>query len=232
VDGSPRELLEAALPELERAAQAKRVTALEEHDLQQALEATCGASSAAIPLKHWPQVAPLDLVIDARVGIELQWCQSGDGLAGCAWDIAKLATASAERKIAEAWLIAAAPAWHWDSRRPGVELLRREHAYVGDELVEDYEDWWRLWCNEITSRPTHLPQSFAVTEPGSLSARIGRVPFIFRFARIEVRKPTWNPHLCPHRWRDRICLPRPWDLDGSGGVGAQPVASAQARRHY
>jgi hypothetical protein len=231
VDGSPRELLEAALPGLERIAEAKRATELDEHDLQEALEAVSGASSVALPLKHWPQVGPFDLVVNERVGLELQWCQSGDGLAGCAWDIAKLATAIAERKLSEGWLIAAAPAWHWDTRRPGVELFR-VHTYVGDDLVEDYEDWWRLWCNEITTRPIHLPQSFALAEPGSLSARLGRVPFIFRFVRIDVLKPTWHAYVCPHRWRDRLCLPRPWDRDGSGGVVTVTAGQAEEQRYY
>jgi hypothetical protein len=217
VDGSPRELLEAALPALERVAETKRATSLDEHDLYDALAATAHASSVGIPLKHWPAADPIDLVLDEEVGVELQWCQSGDALAGCAWDIAKLATATAERKLSDGWIIAAAPAWHWDTRRPGVELFR-EHTYVGDELVEDYEDWFRLWCNELTTRPTHLPQSFSVSEPDSVSTRLGRVPFIFRFARIKVLKPTWNAYVCPHRWRDRLCLPRPWDPDGSGGV--------------
>ncbi len=215
--GSPLELLEAAVPGLERAAQEKRATALGEHDLQEALEQAAGAASARIELKHWPEVGPFDLLIDGRIAVELQFCQSGDGLAAIAWDVAKLACARAERKIEDGWIIAAAPSWHWDTRRPGVELIS-QHTYDGDELIEDYEDHWRLWCNEITSRPKHLPQTFAITEPGTLSARLGRVPFVFRFARIEVLKPTWHPYVCPHRWRGRMCLPRPWDPDGSGGV--------------
>jgi hypothetical protein len=218
VEGSPRELLEAALPELDRVAGEKGVSALDEHDLQQALASADNAAPGEIRLKHWPQASPIDLVID-EVGLELHLCQSGDGLATCAWDIAKLATVTAERKLADSWIIAGAPAWHWDTRRPGVELFR-EHTYVGDELVEAYETWWRLWCNELTTRPTHLPQSFAVSAPDSLATRLGRVPFIFRFARITVLKPTWNAYVCPHRWRDRFCLPRPWDPDGSGGVVA------------
>jgi hypothetical protein len=217
VVGSPRELLEAALPLLDRLAEDKRATALEEHDLQEALEQAAGAGSAVIALKHWPEVGPFDVVIDDRIAIELQFCQSGDGLAGIAWDIAKLATARDERTIEAGGIIAAAPSWHWQSRRPGVELIA-EHKYVGDELVEDYEGSWRLWCNEITTRPTHLPQSFAVTDPDSIATRLGRVPFVFRFARVEVLKPTWHAYVCPHRWRDRMCLPRPWDPDGSGGV--------------
>jgi hypothetical protein len=221
VVGSPRELLEAALPELERVAEQKRATALEEHDLQEALEGAASAGSAVIALKHWPEAGPFDLVIDERIAVELQFCQSGDGLAGIAWDIAKLATARAERKIEDCWLIAAAPAWHWDTHRPGVELIR-EHTYSGDDLVEDYEDWWRLWCNEVTTRPKHLPQSYAVVEPDSVAARLGgRVPFVFRVARVEVLKPSWHAYVCPHRWRGRTCLPRPWDLDGSGGVDDQ-----------
>ncbi|MGA2471711.1 MAG: hypothetical protein ABSG64_13595 [Solirubrobacteraceae bacterium] len=215
MDGSPREALEAALPALERAAAEKRATALVEHDLQEALESATNAGPAEIALRHWPEVGPFDLVLDGDVAFELQWGQSGDDLAGCAWDIAKLACATAERKISEGWLVAAAPAWHWDTHRPGVELLR-EHVYVGDDLAADYEDWWRLWCNEITTRPTHLPLSFGVTDVESMDVRLGRVPFVFRFARIEVLKHTWQPHVCPHRWHDRACLPRPWDPDGSG----------------
>jgi hypothetical protein len=217
VVGSPRELLEAALPELERIAEQKRATSLDEHDLQEVLEAVAGAGSAAVELKHWPEVGPFDLLIDERIAVELQFCQSGDGLAGIAWDIAKLATARAERKIEDGWIIAAAPSYHWDTRRPGVELIR-EHTYVDDELIEDYEDWWRLWCNEITTRPRHLPRSYAVVDPGSISVRLGRVPFVFRFARVEVLKATWQAYVCPHRWRGRMCLPRPWDPDGSGGI--------------
>jgi hypothetical protein len=171
VVGSPRELLEAALPLLERIAEDKRATALEEHDLQEALEQAAGAGSAVIALKHWPEVGPFDVVIDDRIAIELQFCQSGDGLAGIAWDIAKLATARAERKIEDGWIIAAAPSWHWQSRRPGVELIR-EHKYVGDELVEDYEGWWRLWCNEITTRspiPTASRRASAASRSSSAS---------------------------------------------------------------
>jgi hypothetical protein len=218
VEGSPRELLEAALPVLERAAEEKRATALEEHDLQEALEQASDSASSEIELKHCPEAGPVDLVLADETGVELQWCQSGDGLAALAWDIAKLATAIAERKLKDGWVVAAAPAWHWDTHRPGVELFR-EHTYNGDELVEDYEDWWRLWCNEVTTRPRHIPQSFAVTEPDSLGARLGRVPFVFRWMRVRVLKPTWHAYVCPHRWRDRLCLPRPWDPDGSGGVG-------------
>jgi hypothetical protein len=221
VAGSPRELLQSALPALERVASAKRATELEEHDLQEALEAASGGSSLELTLRHWPQVGPIDLVLD-HFAYELQWCQSGDVLAGCAWDIAKLATAIAERKVSEGWIIAAAPAWHWDTRRPGVQLFR-EQTYFAEELIEDYEDWWRLWCNEITTRPTHLPLSFAVSEPDKISVRLGRVPFELRFARVEVLKLSWNPYVCPHRWRDRPCLPRPWDPDGSGGLATGGV---------
>jgi hypothetical protein len=218
VVGTPRELLEATLAEFARQAEQKGATALGEHDLQLALETVSGAGSVELQLKHWPEVGPLDLLIDGTTGVELQFCQSGDALAGIAWDIAKLATARAERRIEDGWIIAGAPTWHWQTRRPGVELIR-ERVYVGDELVEDYEDWWRLWCNEVTTRPRHLPQSFAVSTPDSVDARLGRVPFHFRFARVEVLRPTWRAHVCPHRWRDRMCLPRPWDPDGSGGVG-------------
>jgi hypothetical protein len=77
VVGSPRELLEAAVPILERIAEDKRATALEEHDLQEALEQAAGAGSAVIALKHWPEVGPFDIVIDDRIAIELQFCQSG-----------------------------------------------------------------------------------------------------------------------------------------------------------
>lgn len=222
--GSPRELLENALPALERVAAEKRATALEEHDLQEALEAVSGAGSAELTLRHWPEVGPLDLLI-GHDAYELQWCQSGDVLAGCSWDIAKLATAIAERKITEGWIIAAAPTWHWQSRRPGVGLFR-EQTYFAEELIEDYEDWWRLWCNEVTSRPTHLPLSFAVTDPDSISVRLGRVPFEIRFACVEVLKLTWNPYVCPHRWRDRPCLPRAWDPDGLGRTAAGGVSDA------
>ncbi len=52
-----------------------------------------------LTLKHWPAIGPLDLVLDGEIGIELQWCISGDGLAGCAWDIAKLAAAIAEHRL-------------------------------------------------------------------------------------------------------------------------------------
>ena len=219
MDGSPRELLERGLPALERAATEKRATELTEADLRAALATVAGEPAVEFTLRHWPQAGPIDLVVDHYVGFELQWCISGDGLSGCAWDIAKLATAIAEHKLSEGWVIAAAPSWHWLTRRPGVELFR-PHIYVGVDLVEDYEDWWRLWCNEVTARPTHLPQSFALADPGSVSARIGRVPFEFRFVRVEVRGSTWVPHVCPHRWRDRLCLPRPWDPSGSGELAA------------
>jgi hypothetical protein len=200
-------------------AEEKRATALVEQDLQEALESTTNAGSAQIELRHWPEVEPLDLLLDGDVAVELQWCQSGDDLAGCAWDIAKLACAVGERKVAEGWIVAGAPSWHWDTHRPGVELFT-PRVYLGDDLVADYEDWWRLWCNEITTRPTHLPLSFAVADADQVDARLGRVPFVLRIARVDVLKHTWNPYICPHRWHHRQCLPRPWDLDGTGGVAA------------
>ena len=214
----PGELLERALPALDRAASAKRATELSEADVLAALAQGAGTASVPLTLKHWPAIGPLDLVLDGDIGIELQWCISGDGLAGSAWDIAKLAATIAEHKLAAGWIIGAAPSWHWETRRRGVELYR-EQAYTSDDLVEDYEDWWRLWCNEVMSRPTHLPRSFAVVEAGELAgARIGRVPFTFRFARVELRASVWNPYVCPHHWRDRRCLPRPWDPEGTGEI--------------
>jgi hypothetical protein len=217
VPGQPREALEAALPALERAASEKPVTTMVEHDFQVALEESTGASSVSIELKHWPEVGPLDLVLDGDIGLELQWCQRGDTLAGCAWDIAKLACAVGERKIAQGWIVAAAPTWHWRGHRPGVDLFK-PRTYVGDDLVVEYESAWRLWCNNVPTRPTHLPFSFAVTDADVISARLSRVPFDIRFARVEVRKHTWQVHVCPHRWRDRYCLPRPWDPEGLGGL--------------
>jgi len=205
------------LPALERMASQKPATTLVEHDFQLALEEATGASSAAIALKHWPEAGPLDLVLDGDVAIELQWCQSGDTLANCSWDIAKLACAVGERKVADGWLVAAAPSWHWNGRRPGVGLFK-PRVYAGDDLIAEFEGTWRLWCNNIQTRPTHLPESFAVTDPGSVTTRLGRVPFEIRFARVEVVKHTWQVHVCPHRWQDRLCLPRPWDPDGFGGL--------------
>jgi hypothetical protein len=217
VPGSARDALEAALPALELAASEKPATTMVEQDLQHALEAATGASSADLDLRHWPEVGPLELVLDGNVALELQWCQSGDTLANCAWDIAKLACAVGERKVDQAWIVAAAPAWHWRGRRPGVGLFK-PRAYLGDDLVAEYESFWRLWCNNFQARPTHLPLSFAVTEADSVSAGLGRVPFVFRFARVEVTRHTWQVHVCPHRWRDRLCLPRPWDPAGLGGL--------------
>lgn len=230
MQGSPRELLEHALPALDRAATDRRATALTEADLQAALAELGGIAAVPLTLKHWPAVGPIDVVLENDVGIELQWCISGDALAGCAWDIAKLAAAIAEHRLSAGWIIAAAPTWHWQTRRPGVELFR-EHAYMGEELVEDYEDWWRLWCNEVMSRPTHLPRSFALVEPGEIVARIGRVPFTFRFVRVMVRVSTWDPHVCPHHWRDRLCLPQPWDPDGTGEIVA-PRESERLLAHW
>ncbi len=229
--GTPRELLERALPALDRAAGSKRATELSEADVIAALAETAGTPNAPLTLKHWPAIGPLDLVLDDEIGIELQWCISGDGLAGCAWDIAKLAAAIAEHRLSSGWIVGAAPSWHWETRRRGVELFR-PHIYVNDDLVEDYEDWWRLWCNEVMSRPTHLPRSFALVETGELAgARIGRVPFTFRFARVEVRASTWNPYVCPHHWRDRLCLPRPWDPEGTGEI-VTPRQSERLLAHW
>ena len=223
---TPRNLLERAIPALDRTAAEKRATELTEADLQVALAQLGGTAAVPLTLKHWPATGPVDLVFEDGIGVELQWCISGDSLAGCAWDIAKLACAIAERKLSDGWIIAAAPTWHWQTRRPGVELFR-EHAYLGEELVEDYEDWWRLWCNEVMSRPTHMPRAFALLDAGELAdVRIGRVPFTFRFARVAVRAGTWVPHVCPHHWRDRLCLPRPWDPDGTGEI----VASRESER--
>ena len=231
MQGTPRELIEQALPVLDRAAGSKRATELTEADLQGVLADLGGAAEVSLSLKHWPAVGPTDVVLEDGTGIEIQWCISGDTLAGCAWDIAKLAAAIAEHKLNDGWIIAVAPTWHWQTRRPGVELFR-ECDYQCEELIEDYEDWWRLWCNEVMSRPTHLPRSFALADPGEIAdARIGRVPFTIRYARVVARASTWTPYVCPHHWRDRRCLPRPWDPDGTGEIVA-PRESERLLAHW
>jgi len=209
-------MLEASAAELERAAASKGWNRTVERDLQHAVESVSGARSAAIRLAHWPSVGPVDVMLPSRVALELKWCRSGDTLANCAWDIAKLGCAVAEGEVDEALVAAGAPAVHWESEALGVELFA-PRVYRGDDLARRYESWWRFWCRDVAARPIDLPCSIALADAGSVSIDFDGMPFVLRLARVEVIDRAWCVHVCPHRWRGERCPPRPWDPEGVGG---------------
>ena len=179
-----------------------------ERDFQRAMEATRPASSLSVVLEHWPGVGPIDLVDERALGVELKWCRSGDALCNAAWDIAKLATALAEGAIGKAWIAAGAPVAHWISGAPGVELFELTR-HDDDILIRHYESWWRFWCKEVATRPTHLPEGFAVSETVAVRVTLEGEPFELRAARVEVTSTRWRAHVCPHVWRGETCRPRP-----------------------
>lgn len=212
-----RGALEASVPDLQRAAREKGHGALVERDFQRALEEATGARSVSVELKRWPQVGPIDIVLTGGIALELKWCKSGDTLGNCAWDVAKLACALVEDKIAEGWIVAGAPAAHWDTNSSGVALFT-SRAYVGDEIVRSYESWWRFWCKDVLTRPVDLPNSLTVAGDDAVDIELDGVPYVLRSARVEVIDPTWRPHVCPHRWQGVKCRSRTWDPNGDGGL--------------
>jgi hypothetical protein len=181
---------------------------LAERDLQSAVETVSGAGSSTIELEHWPSVGPVDLMLDGAIALELKWCQSGDTLVNCAWGIANLAGATAEGQVEAGFLVAGAPVRHWESNSRGVELLS-PHTYVGDELVRRYSDWWRHWCDDVKTRPTELPTSFAVTAVDRVRCDLAGEPYELRLAQVEVVDSVWRLHVCPHRQEGHRCRPRP-----------------------
>jgi hypothetical protein len=111
-----------------------------ERDFQRALESATGARPACVSLAHWPEVGPVDLMLENAVALELKWCRSGDTLGNCAWDVAKLGCAIAEGRVGEGFLAAGAPARHWEGGASGVDLFT-PRLYEGDELARRYEGW-------------------------------------------------------------------------------------------
>jgi hypothetical protein len=214
-------IIEACLPDLQAAAAERGGDALVERDFQRAIEAASGARSARITLDRWPAVGSVDVMLADRRALELKWCRSGDTLANCAWDIAKLGCSIAERRVAEGFIAAGAPRPHWASGADGVELFG-DATYTDDELIRRYESWWRFWCKDVLTRPVELPRSLAVVDEGSTSAELNGAPFEFRVARVEVVDSTWRTHVCPHRWQGELCRPRPWDPQGLGGLRLEP----------
>lgn len=208
--------LEAAGPHLGDVARAKGWKRTVERDLQNALEDATGAHSVRIELEHWPAVGPVDLMLSSRVAVELKWCKSGDTLANCAWDIAKLGCALMEGEVEDAYVVAGAPSAHWRGGRPGVELFAAQELRA-DDLVRRYESWWRFWCRDVATRPTALPSAVSVTPLDPVTVELDAEPFDLRAARIAVRDARWQPHVCPHRWRGETCSPRPGE---PGGVGS------------
>lgn len=212
MEGSVLELLELCTPELQDRAEVKGADALKERDFQVALESASDARSCPVQLERWPQVGPVDLWLPDGIALELKWCNKGDTLCNCVWDIAKLACARAEGAVDEAFIAAGAPKRHWDSRARGTELFTS--AVHGDDLVRHYESWWRFWCADVTTRPIALPAAIAVRDEGAVPAELDGVPFMLRVARVDVADSAWRVHVCPHRLRGERCRRRPWDPDG------------------
>jgi hypothetical protein len=144
--------LESSAGLLEQAIAAKESRRLTERDFQRAMESVTGGHPGRVELTHWPTVGPVDLVLPGDIALELKWCNSGDTLLNCVWDIAKLGSAIAEGEIAQGLIVAGAPAAHWADEAPGVELFARA-VYDGDALVRRYESWWRFWCKDVLTRP-------------------------------------------------------------------------------
>jgi len=134
--------LEACASPLEQIAQAKGWERTTERDFQRAMESVTDSGAAPLRLEHWPAVGPVDVMLPGRAALELKWCKSGDTLGHCAWDIAKLGCALAERQVERAFIAAGAPAPHWRSSAPGVELFT-PRVYEYDAIVRAYESWWR-----------------------------------------------------------------------------------------
>ncbi len=190
---------------------------MSERDFQRALEKVSGARSGALSLAAWPKVGRVDLELPDGVGVELKWCKSGDTLANCSWDVAKLATALAEHRLTDALIAAGAPIEHWSRAQPGVELFD-DAVYESDELIRRYESWWRFWCKDVSTRPVRLPTVINVADAGRVPVELDGASYLLRAARITVGDRTWRTHVCPHRWRGERCEPRPWDPDGRGGL--------------
>ena len=182
---------------------------LVERDFQRAMEQVRAVASRAVMLEHWPRVGAIDLLDPhGRQAVELKWAKSGDTLCNSAWDVAKLATALVEERIADAWIAAGAPIAHWEAHAPGVELFAPA-AYEGDALIGRYESWWRLWCKDVGTRPTHRPEGFSVSRTIAVPVTLDGEPFELRAARVTVTDARWRAHVCPHAWRGERCRPRP-----------------------
>lgn len=205
--------IDAAGPALQEVARVKGWKRTVERDLQRAVEAASGARSSPVRLEHWPGVGSVDVMFPGQTAIELKWCKSGDTLANCAWDIAKLASALAEDEIEAGLIVAGAPASHWASSASGVELFDAI-TYEGDELVRRYESWWRFWCKDVVTRPINLPQATSIAPADRIPIELDGEPFELRMARVHVIDGQWRPHVCPHRWQGELCPPRVWDTAG------------------
>lgn len=210
--------LDACLPGLQVVAAKKGWATTTEPDFQRVLEQTSGNGSTGVRLAHWPSVGAVDVMLAGRVGVELKWCTSGDTLANCAWDVAKLGCAIVEEQVSAGFIAAGAPASHWAHGDGGTELFE-DGVYENDDLVRRYERWWRHWCSDVMTRPIDVPRSIRVERDSAIPVELDGEPFVLRSSRVEVLDPEWRPHTCPHRWLGERCRARPWDLDG---LGAQP----------
>lgn len=210
-------ILERSWVALQDVAAEKGSKQVTERDFQRAVECVSGAHSGRIVLESWP----VDVILPTKTGLELKWCKSGDTLANCAWDIAKLATAIAEGKLERGLVAAGSPAAHWATRPPGVDLFTAaEHDSA--ELVRQYESWWRFWCKDVKTRPIRLPSSIRVADERRVAAQLDGTTFELRVTSIEVIDASWRAHVCPHRWTAERCPPRPWDPEGWGGLEPTP----------
>jgi hypothetical protein len=212
-----RVMVSSAIPALQRAAEEKGWRRTVERDFQRAVETAGGVRSRAVNLERWPAVGSVDVLLSGGVGLELKWCKSGNALGNCAWDVAKLGCAIAEGQLAAGLIAAGAPAEHWRTAAPGVGLFD-SRSYPDDAIVREYESWWRFWCKDVNTRPVRLPHTVSVIDEASVSAELDGVPFVLRLAQVTVNDASWRTHVCPHRWRNELCPPRPWDPHGWCGV--------------
>ena len=217
---STLQLLQRASASLQRVAADKGPARMTERDFQRAVEAASGARSGALELASWPNVGRVDLELPGRLGLELKWCRSGNTLANCVWDVAKLATALAEGRLDEGVIVAGAPVAHWRGAASGVELFD-DAVHSSEGLVKRYESWWRFWCNDVLTRPVRLPATIGVSALGRLEVDLAGTAYELRAARVDSVDRVWRDHVCPHRWRGERCGPRPWDPEGWGGSPSQ-----------
>lgn len=181
---------------------------LAEKHLQSAFDEVSGAGRESIRLEHWPGVGQVDVMVKPRLGVELKWARPGtDTLANCAWDVAKLATAVNEGTIDEGYIVAGARAEDWASKVEGSELFGNR-TWVGADIVDQYERWWRSWCRAVTTRPVDLPSAVTVAPLDPVKATLAGTPWEIRLARVTVDDPAWRPHVCPHVVRGEGCGPQ------------------------
>jgi hypothetical protein len=116
-------VLEKSFPALWDVAAEKGWARTRERDFQRAVDSVSGTRSGPITLNSWPAVGPVDLMLPDDPGLESKRCMSGNTLANCVWDVAKLACAIAEEKLEHGLLAAGAPDAHWANSSPGIDLF-------------------------------------------------------------------------------------------------------------